>query len=147
MEAATDGWEFVPQSRIKERFGKSLADNYPEAGPAFLRFAVSYWTLKLLSSDLWDERATVVAQLIAALEAQIGSVFFPTPGPVRIDPVQRETTQRALLTELAPRIDLQDFIGRNPILLRDAGAATSGCSVALSLMAGGAAAAFLSVLG
>jgi hypothetical protein len=35
------GYAFTPPERIRERFGRTLPQNYPEASPAFLHFATS----------------------------------------------------------------------------------------------------------
>lgn len=141
--AATDGYEFVPQSRIRERFGRTLRENYPEAGDDFMRFAISYWTLKLLANDLWDHRHTVAAGLLATLESQIASLFFPTPGPISIDWHHREAAQRQFLRQFAPRINADRFVAGNPILLRDARASRSGCGAMLLIVGLGLAAGLL----
>lgn len=72
------------------------------------------------------------------------SVFFPTPGPVAIDPSHREQTQRELLTKYAPDINLDDFLTRNPILIRDRHGTSSGCFSSIAVMIALAAVALAS---
>lgn len=136
FSAAQVGYEFAPIGLIGAKFGGTLERNYPEAGTAFLRFARSYWTLKLVT-DHMDYSPTEVSghAIVSEVESMVASVFFPTPGPISIDPDQREQTQRKILAEHCPDIDVEDFISRNPILLRDRGGGVGGC--------GGTAAAVL----
>jgi hypothetical protein len=58
------------------------------------------------------------------------------PGPIQIDPDQREQTQRELLAFYAPEIDVDEFIAKNPILIRDRGTRTSGCLGTVLLLVG-----------
>ena len=62
-KCAAEGYAFTEVSRIKERFGRSLGENYPEASDAFLYFAVSYWTLKLVTEDLRRDIDEVLERL------------------------------------------------------------------------------------
>lgn len=120
FQAAATGETFTDPQRISQRFGRTLEQNYPEAGKAFLRFAHSYWTLKLVVQDAEPAtRSSIAHQLLAQIEQMIAGLFFPTPGPVRIDPAQREAAQRQTLKESGAPIDIEDFIRHNPILLRD----------------------------
>ncbi len=131
FRAAEAGETFANPARISERFGNTLEGNYPEANATFLKFAYSFWTLKLLDGDLFSHRDTVVGTLIGQLEADVASVFFPTPGPISIPAAQREAKQREILGALCS-IDVEDFIRGNPILIRDRNrASASGCMVAL----------------
>lgn len=127
FEAATDGFEFVPRERIAERFGTTLAANYPEAGPTFLRMANTYWTLKLVLSDAWEDRGTAGYAILSSIESNVGALFFPTPGPIKIDPKKRAADQREFLAGAAPRMNVEEFIAHNPILQRDRLAQGSGC--------------------
>jgi len=119
FEAATDGFQFVPALRIQERFGRTLEANYPEAGSAFLNFAKTYWSLKLLLDEVEEDHPLLASALLSQLERVIGPVFFPTPGPMQVPVAQRKKDQEMLLTELAPRMDVQDFLEKNPILIRE----------------------------
>lgn len=128
FQAAAVGDTFTQPERIRQRFGRTLEENYPEAGQTFLRFAYSYWTLKLVVGDADPAtRSSVAYQLLAQIEQMVAGLFFPTPGPVRIDQAQREAAQRQTLQESGAPIDIEDFIRHNPILLRDRAPAKSGC--------------------
>ena len=134
---ATEGHTFAPLSLVKQKFGRTLEVNYPEAGPAFLAFARSYWTLKLVTDHAdYSPSSLTGHQLLALLEQNVASVFFPTPGPIKIDPDQRETTQRELISRFAPGIEIEDFIERNPILLRDRGDSGRSCASGVLLLLG-----------
>lgn len=134
FQAAATGDTFTDRERIAQRFGRTLEENYPEAGEAFLRFAYSYWTLKLVVGDA-DEatRSSIAYQLLAEIEQMVAGLFFPTPGPVRIDHGQREAAQRQTLQESGAAIDIEDFIRHNPILLRDRRSTSTGCLGVLAL--------------
>ncbi len=138
VQLSAKGYAFVPVNRIEEQFGNTLRGNYPEANETFLRFATTYWTLECwvadnVESDLETEPMGKVC--LAAIEDNLGSIFFPTPGPVKIDPDQREDAQRRLMTKFDAPIDIEDFMRGNPILIRDrqreAGGGGGGCAVAL----------------
>lgn len=128
---AAEGYEFVPERRVQEKFGKSLSENYPEASGEFLRFARSYWTLKVWLGDTVRPGLGVGVGQLQVLEREVGTYFFPTPGPAKVDPVKREAVQRNLLAEHKVTFDIDSFMAGNPILLRDQRQANSGCLVAL----------------
>jgi len=136
FRAAADGYAFTNPGRIASSFGKTLEQNYPEAGATFLKFAYSYWTLKLVVGDAdAATRSTHGHQLLAQVEQMVAGLFFPTPGPIRIDPDQRESTQRQTLVGSGAPIDIEDFIQRNPILLRDRRVSKTGCASAVATLA------------
>ncbi len=83
------------------------------------------------AEPLWATRS------FSKVEATIGALFFPTPGPITIDPAKREAAQREILTASGAPINIQEFISRNPILLRDKAAGRAGClgSVVFALAA------------
>ncbi len=58
FHAAAQGHAFCDPGQIRQRLGTNLVDNYPDAGPAFLQFAETYWTLKLTVDDLRFDRGT-----------------------------------------------------------------------------------------
>jgi len=119
LTLAIKGHQFTNIDKIKQRFGKSIEDNYPEASETFIKFAKSYWTLKVYLSNIFSEKLlnyTAYAAL-SYLEGWIGSIFFPTPGPYTIPSNEREKTQREILKEFD--IDVEDFMKGNPILIRD----------------------------
>lgn len=133
---AADGYEFVSSSGIKERFGKTLEENYASAHttPAFMRFATAYWTLKILTSMLHDITITkgrlYLNLLLQKLELDIASVFFPTSSQLTLSiPVaQREEQQRRLILESGAKFDIEEFISGNPILQQHTQAQSrSGC--------------------
>lgn len=117
---AAEGAVFVPLQRIVDTFKKTLEDNYPEASEAWLKFARTYWTLKLLVDDIVDDDFHWIgAHLLARLARDISCVFVPMPGPAIRPPAEREKTQREMLREFGPAINAEQFIKGNPILIRD----------------------------
>ena len=129
LHLAASGHAFVPEEQIAERHGRSLQVNYPEATPAFLRFATTYWTYKIWLEDHGREieGAPIGAALLASIEEQLGPVFFPTPGPAMIKPEHRAAKQREILAQFEVPIDVEEFIAGNPILIRDRQRESSGC--------------------
>ena len=120
FHCAAEGLTLVPERRVTERFGKSIQDNYPEAGEVFLQFAKTYWTLKVLVYELMEhDMEWIGAHLLGKLEQDIGPVFFPFPGAMRISPSKREKFQRELIEESGAHIEIDEFIKGNPILIRD----------------------------
>ncbi len=120
FHCAAVGFVLVPENRIAEKFGHSIKDNYPEANEVFLRFAKTYWTLRVLTYDLMEkDMEWIGAHLLGKLEQDIGPVFFPFPGRAKIAPSIREETQRELIQESGATIDIEEFITGNPILIRD----------------------------
>lgn len=114
---AAEGHAFLPPQLIKEKFGYSLEENYPAASASFLRFATTYWTFKLVQSELLPtHQEKFLTQLLSKFETDIASVFFPTPGPMTIPARQREEAQRELIRESGAPIDIEDFIRGNPML-------------------------------
>ena len=47
IHCAVDGEVFESEKKIKEIFGNTLKENYPEANDLFLNFARTYWTFKI----------------------------------------------------------------------------------------------------
>lgn len=127
FDAAADGDALVPLYLIQEQFGRTLEEDYPEAGEAFLRFARTYWSLKIVLDT--SSESNWAHQALLYIEARIiGPLFFPFPGPFTVVPVRRESDQRDLLRQYGKRIDIEDFIRHNPILIRDkAGKKGGGC--------------------
>ncbi len=122
IPCAVEGILLIPEIRIKEQFGDSLEENYPEANEVFLTFAKTYWTLRVLVINLTEsEREWIPTYLLANLEQSIGAVFFPFPGKVKIAPSKREKKQRELLQKSGANIDIEEFMRGNPILIRDRG--------------------------
>ena len=118
FDAATDGLPLTDVGLIERWFGESVPANYPEGGPEFLRFAVTYWTLKVLIRQ--EEADQPLAwHLAKRLDDLIWPLFFPFDGPLIADPEQREADQRRFLAAFAPRIAVDPFIAGNSILIRD----------------------------
>lgn len=127
FDCAAKGLALVPEKKVTERFGVTIQENYPEANEVFLRFAKTYWTLRVLTYDLMESDIEWIgAHLLGKLEQDIGPVFFPFPGSVKISPSQREKFQRQLIEESKADINVEEFIKGNPILLRDR-ASRRGC--------------------
>lgn len=78
FHAASRGQTFADPSSIASHFGRTLEANYPEAGPAFLNFAYTYWTLKLLHDDLVDHHQGSLALnlLTKLLLLELAPIFF-----------------------------------------------------------------------
>jgi len=120
FHCAANGLTLVPEKRVAERFGNSVEDNYPEANEVFLKFARTYWTLRILAYDLMEnDMEWIGAHLLGKLEQDIGPVFFPFPGAIKISPSKREKFQRQLIKESGVNIDIEEFMIGNPILIRD----------------------------
>jgi len=120
FHCAAKGLAFVPEERIIERYGNSLERNYPEASNEFLRFAKTYWTLKIILGDLTDSGGLecLGGHFLAKLEGDIGPVFFPYPGII-ISPLMREKSQRQLIEKSGADINIKKLIEGNPILIFD----------------------------
>jgi hypothetical protein len=119
-DAAAEGIALVDVGAVKEWYGETVEENYPEAGRAFLRFATSYWTLKVLMRRLEIEKSSaLVRALLTRIDDLVGPLFFPYHGLLKADPAQREADQRRFLDAFGPKIDIADFLKRNPILIRD----------------------------
>jgi hypothetical protein len=127
FQCASKGLILAPERRVAEMFGDSIEDNYPEANEIFLKFARTYWTLKVVVHDLMENDIDWGgAHILVKLEQDIGPVFFPFPGPKRIAPSIREKFQRQLLKDYKANIDIEEFMKGNPILIRDR-ASKRGC--------------------
>jgi hypothetical protein len=125
------GHVFADPSDIAQHFGLTLERNYPEASPAFLRFAYTYWTLKIIVSSKMKVGDTLAWNLLAAYESQIlRPLFFPTFGPSVVPPDQREAAQRLMIAKSGAPVDLDEFMRGNPILIRDRlRSKPSGCAL------------------
>ena len=113
-----NGETFGPISRIEERFGRSLEENYGVSEGPFLNMAKTYWTYKIEIGDLFPEhRDVVLYQFLSDFELNIASVFFPTGGPASgPSRNQRKEAQSRFLERLAPEIDIERFFSDNPML-------------------------------
>lgn len=116
--AAAKGIEFVLSSEVADRFGRTTDDNYGGtiAGPAFLRFAKTYWSFRVVESSVHDERcSTLACAILTWLDTRIAPLFFPMPTAIPANTRRRD--QRKFLEMFAPReMDIEDFLRGNPIL-------------------------------
>ena len=121
FHCAAKGLTFVPEEIITEEHGRSIEQNYPEASNEFLKFAKTYWTLKILVDNLIKSGKIdcLGVHFLGKLELVIGPLFFPFPGPIEISPKMREKDQREFLKASGANIDIEKFIEGNPILIRD----------------------------
>lgn len=139
FKIAAKGTPFGDLSRVQERFGSSLEVNYGLSSGPFIDMAKTYWTYKLEVLDLFPAHSNLaLSQVLGKVEGDVASVFFPTPGPMSIPVQHRIKTQKELLREFAPEIDIEAFISQNPILKVEA--SRSGClgTAILFLTMGGA---------
>lgn len=117
FSCAAKGVPLTDISFIEHKFGFSLDKNYPNASNSFLKFATTYWTFKIvLDSGNTNDYNWIGAQILVKLENEIASVFFPTPGPVKIPKLFRKSMQKSLIKSSGANIDIKDFFRRNPYL-------------------------------
>ncbi len=109
---------FGPITRVEQKFGHSLEANYGISSGPFIDMAKTYWTYQLEVRDLFPKYYNLVlAQVLVQVEQQdIGSVFFPFPGPIIHWVRGRRETQRELLEQYAPEMDIDAFLDNNPLL-------------------------------
>ena len=128
-----DGATFGDVARVKEKFGKTLEENYGLSSGPFLDLAHTYWTYKIEVQDLVPEyHDKWISQALQAVEINIAEVFFPTPGPIVIPAKQRRQAQREYLKEFAPTFDIERFLAESPILQVDK---RGGCLGSVAMMA------------
>lgn len=117
FKKASCGETFGSPSRIKERFGQSIEENYGLSSGPFINMAKTYWTYKLEVQDLVVEYPNLVlSEILSKIEIDVAGAFFPTPGIVKMPLNSRIARQRQLLQEYSPEIDIERFISENPIL-------------------------------
>jgi len=114
---AAKGEAFGNPDRIKLRFGNSVEENYGLYRGPFIDLARAYWTYRLEIDELFPKYNEIgLAAILARVEAEIGSVFFPTPGPNKVPVEMRKAEQNRLLNKYAPEIDAHLFLKQNPML-------------------------------
>jgi len=117
FKKATLGETFGPITRVEQTFGHSLEANYAISGGPFIDMAKTYWTYKLEIEDLLPKYYNLVlSQVLLQIERNVGSVFFPFPGPAIIWVRERREMQRELLEEYAIGMDIEAFLNNNPLL-------------------------------
>ncbi len=117
FKKVTLGETFGSITKVEQKFGHSVESNYDLSSGPFIDMAKTYWTYQLEVRDLFPKyHNLVLAQVLAEVEGRIGSVFFPFPGPIILWLRGRRETQRELLEELAPEMDIDAFLDNNPLL-------------------------------
>jgi len=126
-QRAAHGKPFGDVDRIRQKFGRSIEENYGISEGPFIDVARTYWTFKTEVADLSrGDRDRILYQLLSNIEQEVAAVFFPTPGPSKVDPNLREAQQRETLEEYAPRIDIERFLSESPILATERQSQKSG---------------------
>lgn len=118
FHCAARGDAFVPLELFAEEFGRSIDDNYPGAGAAFLRLATSYWTLRILEGRLRRRYAGVgIQQLLLAVEDPIARLFFADADDTAMEAADRAILQRLMIEDSGAPIDAEEFLFGNPLLM------------------------------
>ncbi len=118
LQCAARGKTFVPIEAFEPELADSLAANYPGAGPAFLRLASSYWTLRMLEGRVSLRYAGIaLQQLLASVEDKIAEAFFTDPAEDLLSSDQRAVLQRRMWVESGASIDVDEFLVANPLLV------------------------------
>jgi len=138
---AVAGKVFGNVERIREKFGKSLEENYGLSSGPFLNVARTYWTYQIEVGDLFPEHSNKwISHALQAVEINVRELFFPTPGPMTIPTKIRRTAQKEFLEEFVPEINIERFLNENPILRSDSKSGCLGVVVVFSVVAVGLAA-------
>ena len=117
FKKVTLGETFGSIERVEQRFGHSIESNYDVSSGPFIEMAKTYWTYQLEIQDLSPEyHNLVLARVLFQVHGDIASVFFPFPGPTILWVRGRRETQRELLEEYAPEMDVDVFLNNNPLL-------------------------------
>lgn len=117
FKMGTQGATFGDVRKVKERFGYTLEENYGLSSGPFVNLARTYWTFKIELDDLVTEnREFPLTEILRSLEYHVASIFFPTPGPLRMPVSARVAMQRQMLEAYAPEVDINRFLNENPIL-------------------------------
>lgn len=133
FKKVSQGETFGSLTRIREAFGMSLEENYGLSSGPFINMAKTYWTYKLEVGDLFPKyHRLALSQILLKMENDFASIFFPTPGPMKIPVSQRREAQREVLREYAPVVDIERFLSESPILRAEAN--KGGCLGMIALM-------------
>jgi hypothetical protein len=117
LNKATNGETFGSIERVKQKYGKTLEQNYRLKPGPFLSFAKTYWTYKIEVDDLSSQfTGLALTRILSEVERDIGSLFFPMPGIQFIPNEERRKTQTEFLRQLAPEIEIERFMRENPFL-------------------------------
>lgn len=112
-----DRQPFGDTRRVADQFGRSLEENYGvEPGP-FLDLAECYWTFQIEMRDVLPAYfETWLAQALIAVESELRTLFFPTPGPIAMPRRLRKSAQRTYLQQAAPDFPIERYLKENPML-------------------------------
>lgn len=112
---AADGYLFVDPRIGADEFAEELRETYPDASPAFIDLAASYWSLKVLSGQMETRFSGVgVQQVLTGIEERVRKLFFQDPETaLRSIPKLEEAQREAIEVSGAP-IDAEQLIGGNP---------------------------------
>lgn len=120
FHVAATGKSLCKQSKIQDRLGRPLEQQYPDASRSFLNFATTYWTLKIVVERVEERQRWRIAEyVLKKVESEITPLFFPPSGSPAIDPVLRSQAQLEMIYSHAAPIDTSDFLAGNPILARE----------------------------
>ncbi len=130
------GRSFGDLNRIEQKFGKTLEQNYGiDSGP-FLDLAKVYWTFKIESQDLNPIYTNLtITQVLFGIEFEIGSEFFPTPGPSTVPNSLRKMNQKYSLHKYAPEFDVKRYFAENPYFASGSSQRGVGCLGIIALYA------------
>ena len=117
FKRASTGETFGALGRFENLFGRSIEENYGLPSGPFINMAKTYWTFRFEVDDISPkDHDLALSKILRTLESTIAGLFFPTPGPIKIPTRKRRKDQREVLQEYAPQIDIDSFLGNNPIL-------------------------------
>lgn len=132
---AAAGQTFGNVDRIREKFGKSLEENYGLSSGPFLDVARAYWTYQAEVGDIYPEyRRKWIGEALTAVEINVRTLFFPTAGPMTVPEKTRRAAQKELLEDFAPEMDIERFLSESPILRADSNSGCMGMVALVSLI-------------
>ncbi len=145
FQRASAGQPFGPLERVTRTFGQSIEQRYRLTDGPFIKMAQTYWTYKLEVEDLIPlHTRTSLSHVLFEVEQNIASVFFPTPGPLRMPVDKRRAAQRQLLELYAPSMGIDQFLSESAILKEES--ARGGCATSAALVVGTVTLALLGYL-
>lgn len=117
FDAVADGLPLTQLSSVGSTFGRPMHKAYPGGGQPFRNMAVTYWTLRTLVKEGYSpDSLRVSVALLQRIDRLLGQLFFPE-GPDHMDVARRAKEQKKLLANFARRIDADEFVAGNPMLL------------------------------
>ena len=124
FHCAEKGVQFVPIEIVHNEYQINFEGNRDALSEPFVNFANSYWSLKYIVDSIYFEAPNaLVSQLLLKLEQEIGSVFFPTVGPVKLPKSLRKKMMRDMIIESGASINVDYFIRSYPLFQQQ----VSGC--------------------